>query len=63
MCSDAKLDLVVSHLREKCPIDTGNKVNKVPSLLTAILVNVLLVIGMEAVPGGSQRYKQEGHVA
>jgi hypothetical protein len=55
MCSDAKLDLVVSHLWDL--IDTGEKVNKVLSLLTAILVYVLLVIGVVAVPGGYQRYK------
>ncbi len=38
-------------------IDTGNKLNKVLSLLTAFLVYALLTIGSEAVPGGYQPYK------
>ena len=62
LCSDAKLDRVVSHLWGRRRIDTGNKLNKALSLLTAFLVYALLTIRVEAVPGGYQPYKQGEHL-
>jgi hypothetical protein len=57
------LAFLVSHLWKKSLIvDIGKKVNKGLSFLTAFWHPHCSIIGVEAVPGGYQRYKQEEHV-
>ena len=60
---DANLTSLFRIYGKNFAIDTGKKVNKALSFLTAFLASVLLnqvakSIGMEAVSGGYQRYSR-----